>query len=34
VFVGVVSAFHRRRARQRGVSDGETGAVTAVQRAG
>jgi hypothetical protein len=34
VFVRVVSAYHRRRARQRGVADGQTGAVTAIQRAG
>lgn len=34
VFVRVVSAYHRRRARQRGVADGETGAVTAIQLAG
>ena len=34
VFVRVVSAYHRRRARQRDVGDGHTGAVTAIQRAG
>jgi Putative transposase/Transposase zinc-binding domain len=34
VFVQSVSAFHRRRARQRGVADGHTGTVTAIQRAG
>lgn len=34
IFVRVVSAYHRRRARQRGVADGQTGAVTSIQRAG
>jgi hypothetical protein len=34
IFVRVVSAYHRRRARQRGVTDGQTGAVTSIQRAG
>jgi ribosomal protein S27E len=34
VFVHAVFGYHRRRARQRGVSDGHTGAVTAIQRAG
>ena len=34
MFVRVVFAFHRRRARDRGVADGETGAMTAIQRAG
>ena len=34
VLVRVVSAYHRRRARQRGVAGGETGAVTAIQRGG
>jgi hypothetical protein len=30
MFVGIVTAYHRRRARQRGVSEGHTGAVTAI----
>jgi hypothetical protein len=34
IFVRVVSAYHRRRARKRGVADGHTGAVTSIQRAG
>lgn len=34
VFVRVVSAYHRRRARARGIAGGETGAVTAIQLAG
>ena len=34
VFVRIVSAYHRRRARERGVACGETGAVTAIQLAG
>jgi len=34
IFVRVVSAYHRRRARRRGVADGQTGAVTSIQRAG
>jgi len=34
VFVRVVSAYHRRRARHRGISGGQTGAVTAIQRVG
>jgi len=34
VFVRVVSAYHRRRARERGETGGETGAVTAIQLAG
>ncbi len=34
VFVRVVSASHRRRARRRGIAGGQTGAVTAIQRAG
>ena len=33
-FVRVVTAYHRRRARERGVAGGETGAVTAIQLAG
>ena len=33
VFVRVVSAYHRRRARDRGIAGGQTGAVTAIQRA-
>ena len=34
VFVRVVSAYHRRRARHRGIAGGQTGAVTAIQRVG
>ena len=34
VFVRVVSAYHRRRARQRGIAGGQTGVVTAIQRVG
>ena len=34
VFVRVVSAYHRRRARHRGIMGGQTGAVTAIQRVG
>ena len=34
VFVRVVSAYHRRRARDRGITGGLTGAVTAIQRVG
>ena len=34
VVVRVVSAYHRRRARHRGISGGQTGAVTAIQRVG
>ena len=34
VFVRIVAADHRRRARQRGVSGGQTGAVTAIQLGG
>jgi hypothetical protein len=34
VFVRVVSAYHRRRARHRGIAVGQTGAVTAIQRVG
>src|SRR5262249_44330773 len=34
VFVRVVSAYHRRRARKRGIAGGETAAVTAIQRGG
>lgn len=34
VFVRIMSAYHRRRARQRGVPCGEAGAVTAIQLAG
>jgi hypothetical protein len=33
-FVRVVSAYHCRRARRRGVAEGHTGAVTSIQRAG
>jgi hypothetical protein len=33
IFVRAVSAYHRRRARLRGVADGQTGAVTSIQRA-
>ena len=33
-FVRAVSAYHRRRARERGVACGETGAVTAIQLGG
>jgi len=33
-FVRVVSAYHRRRARHRGIAGGQTGAVTAIQRVG
>ena len=32
VFVRVVSAYHRRRARHRGIAGGQTGAVTAIER--
>ena len=34
LFVRVVSAYHRRRARQRGIAGGQTGDVTAIQRVG
>ena len=34
VFVRVVFAYHRCRARQRGIAGGQTGAVTAIQRVG
>jgi hypothetical protein len=34
VFVRVVSAYHRRRARHRAIAGGQTGAVTAIQRVG
>jgi hypothetical protein len=34
VFVRVVSGYHRRRARYRGIAGGQTGAVTAIQRVG
>ena len=34
VFVRIVSAYHRRRARERGFPGGQTGAATAIQRGG
>ncbi len=34
MFVRVVSAYHRRRERHRGIAGGQTGAVTAIQRVG
>ena len=34
VFVRIVSAYHRRRARERGFPGGQTGAVTAIQLGG
>jgi hypothetical protein len=34
IHVRVLRAFYRRRARRQGIAEGETGAVTAIQRAG